>query len=300
MTMIAFAVRPDRVEVMTDSLGYTRMASQLSRTGKTVTIPHLDTIVATQGDKLYGNQAKSVALMVSADATTFDELADNMREPLRELWRARVAEYPDASLGWVLAAGYSPRAGRFVGYWWAADNDFAPHRFDGLFVTPSPWTMLPSTVELARCEATLGKYQPDDVDVVIPAWRSREPGTVPETPEQWIDLAETVRQQRAVRDTGCLTTLVGGDVFHTTVKRGRVLSKRIHAFNDSGKEFRQMIAHTWHPQGQLAACWCGSGEQWMRCHGADALDQLCDCDSGQKFRDCCVSPAVLRDAEHVR
>lgn len=299
MTMIAIAVSHDRAEVMTDSLGYTRMASQLGRTGKSVTIPHLDTVVATQGDKFFGDQAKSTALMVAGDAFTFDELADNMREPLRELWKLRLADYPDACSGWVFLAGYSPRESRFIGYWWAADNDFVQHRFDGLFVTPSPWSMLPSSVELARCEAALQEYQPDDVDVVVPAWSSRAPGPVPETPEQWVYLAETVRQQRATRDEGCLRVLVGGDVFHTTVKRGRVLTKRIHSFNDSGEEFRRMIANTWHPQGQLAPCWCGSRKGWMQCHGAKTLDQVCDCGSGERFRDCCVSPAVLRATEHA-
>lgn len=89
--------------------------------------------------------------------------------------------------------------------------------------------------------------------------------------------------------------LVGGEVFHTTLRRGRVLSKRIHTYAND-EEFRRMLACTMHPLGQRSPCWCGSGHAWIACHGQANLERDCECGSGRTFRECCV-PMVGAEQE---
>ncbi|MDP9430532.1 MAG: SEC-C metal-binding domain-containing protein [Actinomycetota bacterium] len=91
-------------------------------------------------------------------------------------------------------------------------------------------------------------------------------------------------------------TYVGGDVIHTTLRRGESSSRRVHRFNDSGPEFARMMAGSLHPVSQAAACDCGSGRSFVDCCLAQIADEPCPCQSGARFAACCSIAAAGQEA----
>lgn len=97
-----------------------------------------------------------------------------------------------------------------------------------------------------------------------------------------------VREVRAVKG-GDLRVLVMGKVWHYVIERDRHTSQVIHEFDDSGDEFRAMIAGTFHPIAQLMECPCGSGDRFVDCHLVDLMDQPCPCRKPDVvFANCCM------------
>lgn len=288
MTLIAFATYPDRIEFVTDTASYTDRVTHMRACTKHLILPHLDAAVLAQGDQVFGDLAGSSALQVSSQVITFDELVESAPEWLTNLWEMRSEERANMPDSMVVLLGYSLMLGRFVAYAFTSEDGFAQREIPGLFVTPSPWRLAPSEIELGRFRTYVAER--DDGEQLIEAWLSWDAGQPPKSVGEWVELACQVREQRAMQPFGHV--IVAGRVLHTRLERGSVHTRRVHEFDDSGEEFLRLVAGTHHPQAQLSPCVCGSGKRALDCHLADELDDTCGCASGQRFRECCmvVSP----------
>lgn len=280
MTFIAISTTRHRADIATDSLSYERCAQTLGRTTKTTTLHHIGAAVVTQGDHHFGVNATAYVAVYAENAPDFDALAAEMPAYLRDLWAQANTEQtlPDST---VYLVGYSARAESYVSVALASDHDFEPISLGAFHVTPSPLDVRPSDLELGRLTHT----HPTDLDVL----RSRPAPQPPQGRGQWVDLAKRVREHRALSapvDTG-LKVLVGGEVFLTRLDRNGTTTTKVHTYDDSGEEFRRLVAGTYHPQAQLGPCHCGSGFRWVECCLRSHYDQACMCQSGKTFKDCC-------------
>lgn len=176
--------------------------------------------------------------------------------------------------------GWSDRAEKFTGWYFSSEHGFESVKVPGLFVTPSPWTIRPSRFELD----TLKRHEADDPDIdqVVELWSRKPARPAPRTVDEWIRLANDVREQRAV-DALFGRVIVAGDVFHTRIKRGSIETRKVHTFNDSGDEFLRLVQYTEHPIALAGSCHCDSGLSYGDCHG---LEEPCGCWSGKQFGDC--------------
>lgn len=289
MTMIAFATYGDRAEFITDTLSYHRNGANLGRTSKHLCIPHLDAAILMQGDSWFGDDAKSVAVQVSRQVATFDELVESAPAWLGDLWKARRAQVGDTasylSDPLAILVGWSDREQEFAAYTLAAEQEFKPLRIKGTWAIPCPWTARPSGIEQRRILALDDPGTHEQRREAVDLWRNKPPLARPAAAEEWRELAKQIRKQRAL-ETFC-STYIGGDVLHTRLERGRSTTEKIHAYDDSGEEFLQMIAWSYHPIAQAAACWCESGKRYVDCHLAEQHDQPCACGSGGLFKTCC-------------
>jgi len=299
MTLIAIHADVDRASVLSDSLSYTVTARRLRRATKVFAVPHLDAAVLTHGDAELGN-FWAVHASLHSGAATFDELTDTAPEALQELWRERtmMAEHRNAIHGGnrpvprsiAFAVGYSAHAGRFRAVAHSSDDDFQPADLQGLWIIPSPLDVRPSDIEQQRLEETFRERFDDDQPVR--ALRSQPAPVPPTTPEQWANLARTVREQRALADLySGLKMYIGGDALLTTLERGHQSTRRLLTFADSGPEYEQMMAGSLHPAGQLGLCGCESGARFVDCCLEQIADEPCPCGSGTStFADCCRVP----------
>lgn len=290
MTMIAFATYGDRAEFMTDTASYTANGSSFGRCTKHLTLPHLDAAVLTQGDALFGEDAKSGALQASAQVATFDELVKTAPAWLADLWQNRRTEsagrMDDHAV--VFLIGWSDAEQSFTAHAFASEQDFTPLRVKNTWAMPCPWSNRPSGLERRRMLAfgeSVGRGEA--YRAVAEKWTQKPPLARPGSVEEWRALAVTIREQRALEDFG--TVYVAGKVIHTRLERGAVTTRVIHEFDDSGEEFARLIAWSHHPQAQMAVCHCGSGLTYRDCHLAEwyADGRTCACGSGNPFDGCC-------------
>jgi hypothetical protein len=291
MTMICFATYGDSAEFMTDTVNYNERASTLGHGTKHVTLNHLDAAFLTHGGLYFGDSAKAAALQASHQVATFDELVDSAQTWLRQVWTGALADGAPARPASVFLIGWSGRRERFAAYSLASEQDFAAVPVDEPFVTPTPFTMRPSDLELARFRDYMlecGDTEADFADMSR-RWTSQPAPTRLTRFTEWEQLAMDIRQQRALEQFG--RVIVAGRVVHTRLERGSVETQVIGEFDDSGEEFLQLVAFTRHPLGQVQPCWCDSGRRYLDCHLADELDDPC-C-RGKAFRDCCMIDAGL-------
>lgn len=279
MTLVAFATYgKDRAELVTDTSCYDGGARLLARSSKILPIPHLDTVLASQGNTWFGSMVKANASMWAGDAASLDDLIDR----LPDLGKRLASESPQPIRDAILfAVGYSPAKDRFAGYVLTSEDDWTPVEVRGLFVHPSPTAYRPSDLEIGRLASVV---HPADLEALRHQPRPEKPATR----EDWITMAKAAREQRACApvETG-LKTLVLGQVWHTTLRRGSLSMECIHEFDDSGAEFQRIIAGTLHPQAQLGPCECGSGLRYMECHMEFHAQDPCLCGSGDPLEDCC-------------
>ncbi|MDT0201353.1 hypothetical protein [Nocardioides sp. AE5] len=300
MTLIAVACYGDHAEIVTDSIQYSRNASVLGHSTKTLAIHHLDSAVVTQGSVEFGIHAKTYLAVAGADCASLDELTDAAPEILRTLWDALQPTEPMAT---VLIVGWSPRAQAFRTTCFAAEDNFAPRPAGDMFLIPTPWIYRPSDLEWDRVrtswaeEDDFEKRVGHDPSMLLAKWRSMPALTPPQGAEGWIDLAEVVRLHRAL--DGLEKVLVAGNLFHTRLGRGCVTTRVVHQFKDQGEEFLKLVQGTSHPIAQALACGCGSGRPYgdcclMKYHA----DKPCSCLSGKRFEDCCkVTFAASAEAD---
>lgn len=292
MTLIAFATNGETADIITDSLIYTYGGSELRHGTKQLPLPHLDTVILTQGDSVFGDNFKGHILTMSRLAVDFDDLVNHVREEMRRVWQfARdnaSAHGPSDSTAFLV--GYSPARGAFAGYGFASETDFEPWLVDGLHVMPSPISYRPSRLELDRMATVLTARE-------LQLLRNRPQPQAPLDEEEWAGLAMLAREQRACMpaSTG-IKVFVGGSVLHTHLERGYSETTVIHTFDDSGAELQRMVSGTHHPQGQLGSCECGSGARYLDCCLAEHLDEPCLCGSARPFRDCCMVGAQRHGA----
>ena len=293
MTMIGFATYADHAEFITDSTWYTKYVEQLGVATKHTTINHLDAAVLTQGDSRFGELAKSAARQMACAVTSFDELVAGAPKWLDEMLDE--TGRPDPAT--VFLIGWSEEAQAFRAYVCASEQDFKPLKVNQ-FITPAPWTIRPSGLELRRTRAYVATAHESRQALwpqVEDIWTRQRPMTPPASTEEWVALAKLTRSQRCVDDKFA-QVLVAGQVFHTRLGRGEVATRRVHDFATDGEELLTMVRNTRHPLGQMQECWCESGKAFRDCHLRCAWEEPCGCGSGETFEVCCMVPTAQDDA----
>jgi hypothetical protein len=311
MTLVAFNATAESADLITDTWSYALSAQTLGHVSKVMAIPHLDTVVTTQGDGEAGIAWKLGIQRLAEDVPGFDELVTAAPKALHLLWTGRQVatntrnrSTPGAtysltpSVAFII--GYSASQERFRAVGFASDTDFEPFEVEGLHVMPSPFSMRPSDLELNRfVDAVSQDTRPGDAEnlAVLRALPPRP--AAPTTPLEWAALAMQARQDRSIDATVStrLKVLVGGELWHTNVQRGAIFQARTLTFNDSGDELAAIMAGTLHPLGQQGPCPCWSGQRYMDCCLAKIADDPCLCGSRQALKACCSvraeRPALL-------
>lgn len=278
MTMIAFNVRPNRVDVITDSSSYTFGAAEITfdRDDKLTAIPPLPAASITQGSGALGliwrrvleNWETGGAYKVAS----FEDLISGHATLLPEAWKAAgdVDVHRDDSI--VFFAGWDAEQQRCRAVGFLSIMDFAPVDLNEFVVMPPP-------LDLPQRGITgIGDV---NMAAVIDA-------PAPNDPAGWARLAVNVRRQRTLipNRPGGEKVIVGGQVNLTTITQQGIRTRPIHTFDDTGIEFDQLVHGTMHPRSLQLACDCGSGQA----HGACCLnlDGPCVCRSGKTAANCCA------------
>ena len=284
MTLVAFVARDDSADIITDTLSYTRNGRHIGKATKVVTIPHLETAIATQGDLRTGHEWMHTARSLAGDVADFDELVAGVGAGF-----ARTRPSPPCPTV-AFCVGYSPTSARFRAVAVGTDTGFEPVAVEGLFVIPTPFAFRPSEVELARyiTDVESGPRPGDEENLELLRAFPPVQGS-PGSPEEWVGLALAARRDRSLRATPSsrLKVFVGGELWHTRLERGLIVQSRTHVFDDAGEEFAAIMKGTEHPLGQLGPCPCGSGESYLECCLAAHVDEPCACGSGVAFGNCC-------------
>lgn len=286
MTLIAIACKGDTAEILTDSLSYTKNLGKLSHTSKCLVLPHLDAALLSQGDSVFGIEAKAFLAQRSALPGSFDSLLADAPRLLRELYENLDGARPEMSPPAVFLVGWSGAAERFQAHYLAVEDDFEPMPIHGLHVMPAPITSRPTALELNRARA---EFVGQESSNFWTEWAALPELPVPETAEDWEELGYQA-QSRALIDL--VRTLVGGRLFLTTLKRGSSTTTQLLEFDDPD-DFKRMVAGSQHPLAQGMPCHCGSDKTFLNCHLAEhyADGHPCDCGSGDPFTECCQAPS---------
>lgn len=305
MTLVAFNVGVDGADLVTDTCSYNPNWRHFGRLSKVVTLPHLETVVVTQGDSRVGKLWKDAASVVSEDAADFDELVRELGERLAVLWDVRRSEVDadnavtggtfSLSPSVAFCIGYSPSRARFRAVAIAADDGCRPVDVDGMFVIPSPFCFRFSDLELNRYVADIatGPRPGDEANLAALKGLPRAAGA-PATPEEWAALALLARRDRTLTATTStrLKVFVGGELWHTRLERGLIVQARTLTFDDEGEEMAAITAGTLHPLGQTGPCPCGSAKTYLECCLVGHGDEPCSCGSGTSFGACCSLAAA--------
>jgi hypothetical protein len=204
VTLLMVAAEPEAVITVADSLAYTSLG-HTSWTSKVQLLPQHEALIAAHG---VSGMGEFYALTVRSDGRRFVSLDDVLAETpemLRECWKLlRLDTEPDA-LTVVYVAGYSPHHGRHIAVRFSSTDEFEPTlRTEGVNIFPPP--VDPSAV------------------------------TYPETLEDWVALAEHIRNEQIALEAGDGSrgrVLIGGRLIHTVLQGGIALQQTIHQFDDS-------------------------------------------------------------------
>lgn len=313
MTLVAFATHPDRAEIITDTAGYTRSSRHLTFGHRKATpIPGHAAAITSVGSTFFAETFRQVVNRLAADIDTFDDLADVATGLASDLWRhvddtvtaERAAGIGDTE---VYLIGFSEAAERFRTVCLPSISGFEPFDVGHVHVRPTPTHLRPSMLEVHRLAdviETQALPQLADAGLERLARMLDLPEPVaPTTRDEWVRLAEAIRTTRAVEPplpTG-FTVYVAGNVELTTITRDGVDVEVIHQFDDTGDEWREMLAFSLHPDSQLAACACGSGDTYVECCLQIDASDACPCGSGETFADCCrvTGPEDLERGEWI-
>jgi hypothetical protein len=280
VTLVAFTARPERVDLVCDTICYSRTARFVHHTTKAIVLSHLNAVLAATGPTEFLNRW-AYTVNTTHVAGSFDELVEVSPSRLSEGWgeflppRAfdrRRRGITEAPKDWVTiaAVGWSHAADEAAAYTFASHDDFtAVDRRRSLYVS-------------------LDENAPYDV---------------PDTDEDWVALAEGLRPVVADSRLGS-KVLIAGQLVHTRVERDSVTQRTIHRFDDTGEDWQRMFWASLHPLGLDGECVCRgkrgpAGARFRDCCilrsvRGDIPDGLCPCDSYRRFRDCCL-PQVLED-----
>ncbi len=247
-------------------------------------MPHLDAILATQGDHTFGVAAQ---IEFGELDVSFDDTADHAPQMLRSAWNSLGERTPETE-GSAFFIGNSTKAGEFVAYRYLAEHNFEPEQVTGAHIMPTPLTYRPQSFEVER----LGWL--DENPQWREEWTEQPELPAPASRAQWIDLADAARTHRALFPDPRFRVIVAGKLMWTRIAPGRIRTEVIHEFNDTGDELDRLVANTLHPRAQIAPCGCGSDKRALDCHITAAADEPCPCERYNKtFRNCCM----LTDAE---
>jgi hypothetical protein len=266
MTLTAFVIRPDEVEIVTDTASSGPSSTFTLIDAKQRAFPTLDAVVHGRGAALVARQWEDDRAAAAMWGSTFDAWHDDARATLPELWasccerKEREGVFDDGGLSAsrIFHFGWSDSRERFVAIEYDSGDEFTGHDWsdhDGVWI-----------------------------------WAPRhDPGPVPKSDAEWVDYIARVRDASA--DPMVCATVgqwqFGGELLHTRLRRGEIVTRRIHRFADDWPYRRQFIG-TLNYRGQLGPCVCGSGQPMRVCHlvHADQSDKACACGSGELFRDC--------------
>lgn len=255
MTLVAFRVSADRVDLVTDSLSYAPEFVEHDFRDKVRHLPRWDVVVTGRGQAHLSDRYEAAARDVEAEISDLDDLARHTPAALHHVWTEMPEDMRVGSIGEVFLLGWSPRRGRYVA--------LAFHHHDG--------------------------FQPTDLSdqvVVRP-----EPGI--EVPQRlddraWSRLAVATYQRWTVGGTIAGAVYIGGDVTRTSLTRDGGLERvRLRGFPTEGPQWRRALVGSLHDDGQLGRCICGSGLPSVACHLLNRdHSRPCPCRSGRTLGDC--------------
>lgn len=296
MTLIAITCQGDSAQILNDTAAYSSNLRHLTTTTKVHPITHLDAAVAFGGRADFGPW---VRFAMDTDArlahVEFDELVEALPAVLPGLFAAYLQgnQPDDPTPGVVFLVGYSTEAGEFRAFQLTSGTDFEAAPLHGTYLHPTPWNLRPSAEEyrlLLFAYERLGEH-PDVIADIRDHWLAQP------APDPDIDQAGLIQLARYTREDRSMGggIPIHGDLVHHTLRRGRMVSRKVHTFPATGPDFDRFIAGRDHPVAQLADCPCGSGRNILLCHRAGDVDKPCRCYSGALFKDCCLTPeaAVL-------
>lgn len=283
MTLIAIACKGDTAEILYDSLAYTQNLGKIGHTSKCMVLPHLDAAILSQGDGVFGIEAKSVLAQSSALVDDLDQILAAAPEALRQLYADLASVRPEiTSPSTVFLVGWSGSANRFQAHYLAFEDQFEPTPIDGLHVMPAPFTERPSALELNRLKAA---YVGQEGSNFWTGWAAMPEPLIPDTVDDWERVGERARDRALIEHC---RTLVGGRLFFTRLELGSSTTTELLEFDDP-HEFERIVRGSQHPIAQQMPCSCGSGKTFLDCclaeHYADG--HPCDCGSGKSFVECC-------------
>lgn len=269
MTLVAFALRPDGADVVTDSLSYGTDMYDHEMVDKLAAFPQWDTVVTGVGPVDLTAGWRERLRLVAPLVAGFDVLDQLAPEVLAALWADIPNREAGRATGTIVHVGWSARRGRFAASLFDASygftcTDLTDHR---LLVLPHPHSYVPRRV--------------------------------PESDHDWRKLAEashedwTLAGPRSLLD---LTYRIGGDVVRTSVSRGELQRRVVHTFPTHGRQWRWSLIGSTAVEGQLGPCSCGSGLPSCMCHLPSCYDRPCPCPSGKTLGEC---HAIMPDDPRV-
>ncbi|WP_332643691.1 hypothetical protein [Aeromicrobium sp.] len=287
MTLIAFHACGDNAEIITDSLAYSHGARHLGEVTKVHHLHHLRAVLATQGDVWFGCAAGAHLSNISKHADDFDGLLSVAPAILRRIWEAE--DFTDKAEAALFIIGWSPEASEFVSCGLDAKTDFEPWRIEGPFMIPTPHSLRPSEFEFGILEPAVSAE-------ALASWREAAEMPTPQSPQDWVHLALTAWEDRALTPAPS-RVFIGGSLYFTQLNYSAQATHRLFDFDPPDEDFLKMVEGTLHPRAQLAPCpFCESGKVFVDCC-AD-LDVECPCGSGSAIRDCCMlTPEERAQAE---
>lgn len=293
MTLIAIHTHDNTAEIISDTIEYTPNGRHVHDTGrnKSWVLSNGIAVTAGSGNTHLADRWFHTAEDHAANTDDFEEFAATTGPLIKETWervtrisKGRIDDPPN-----VYHVGWSPNTGTFKAYAYAPSNDYNPVDVTGLHTFPSPWSHRPSAIERAYVAERFLHFDFDPVQVAdaMEVWTQRPPLDPPETIHGWADIADQIRRERALEQSGGV--IIGGKLHHLTINRHGVGARQtIHLFNDTPAETAYLVSGTLHPLCQASPCGCGSGRRWIDCHLADELDDPCTCGSDVPLARCCA------------
>lgn len=291
MTFVGIACKGDHAEVVFDEGAYTNLSVKVRPSTKVTHLHHFDALMTVSGHPRFCRPAEEILPSAALQTSSFDELVS---EAPRWLERAvdTFFEGPEAdrASGSVYLVGYSDALGEFAAY------RFTPRNTEGtrekFVLQPTPYSHRPPAdwLKIIMKGMAQAGFPADFRAELWQGWMSKPAAPTPQTVQDWIELAELARRERALTGRELMRVHVTGALRMTTLRRDESTTRVIHRFNDSDPETLEvMFASSLHPIGQWLPCGeCDSGKPTVECCFADALDRPCECMSGELFRDCCL------------
>ncbi|TFF10551.1 hypothetical protein [Cellulosimicrobium funkei] len=283
--------------ILTDTWSYSPAVRHMGISDKCRVYPSRRLAVAIQGNSAFASWWCAAIEELGSASVDLDTLNLHGPETLRAGWQG----HPGAGDTIIVHVGWSEAAGRFTTTVLDSRHDFDPEPYEGVFVHPTPIGYKFSPNELERAEkdhlaALAGDISPERAQMHEQNMEMVRAGDlpIPSLPDNanHVSFAEFVRDNRSRKAAHTMHhVLVGGSLYCTMLAYDGVQVVKLHDFPDDPA----VLAGTLHPVTQHGPCRCGSGKEWIDCHGALELDDPCRCKSGSRFRDCC---AVLND--HAR
>lgn len=266
MTLVAFALRDDGADILTDSLWCEPQMMRHGLIDKCRHLPAWDMAVLGVGPcAVTATWAEILPTLDGIDG--FDHLEELAPAALTEMWATYLPPELRVRLQTtVFHVGWSDRRQSFAAAGFDSADGFAhtdltDHK---LFVRPMPY--------------------------------SSPPAKVPVSNHHWRRLAERVHEDwtlisgaESISPTELWPkTHIGGDMVLTRLARGQVERQVVHTMPTHGRQWRRSLIGLLCEEGQMAPCICGTGWPLAACCAPNAYQEPCPCRSGQPFGRCCV------------